>query len=624
MKAIVEKWPIFAGKIRIQVLGDGSLPKDLQVIVDATGSDSWIEGEDLVDLCKQRSEEGESGCNSPGAFEEPLVALASGCDPAAAIEEPPVPLASPPANSVMPVVQVRRYSWRSYAKHNTYEKRRDFVGTNKQINTNSLLFSPQEPLVSRVHLMKVVRKIGQQERSRGRSLTVDKFNAYCSKGGKNVTSSSHSNREDEGDKAVINSGNIGMSKNSYKYPGINDKYNSKVTGKQERGREEKLRLPGSLNGKGKVTSWIHDITIEEQHGKLSLDKLVARQYKQIQVCLRSSAKIGYEKVVQGYNKMIAIIAFYFMVLTQILEGCTHFILCELEINVGNSGKVSEDEGMRRCQLSSFYTILVCLSKIWKYKHRLWLLLIIDGLWRRDKVSKNKDKGIYQLTFRLVVARPWLRNLLLGNVCKRNVSVRIGNTGNTFMAGKVIRAYLCPCSDLWASCRVYLCKDAEILALYYKIKSFCAFIYLYIRKFLRFWLSCKWASFPLAFAVKLPTLVYFASKASLLMIKSYKKYQSINLIGLAPWKKAYAKYRPFLSHNGPDWRELRPLVTPWTWPIKEGIEPWKSQTGLSCLMSKVSLLPFSLSSPSLALALVVVLLLFCYGYVLVKGKNSNKY
>ena len=268
--------------------------------------------------------------------------------------------------------------------------------------------------------------------------------------------------------------------------------------------------------------------------------------------------------------------------------------------------------MRRCQLDFFYTILMCLSNIWEYKHRLWLLLIIDGLWRRDKVFKNKDKGIYQLTFRLVVARPWLRKLLLGNVCGRNVSVRIGNTGNTFMVGKVIRAYLCPYSDLWASCHVYLCKDAEILALYYKIKSFCAFIYLYIRKFLRFRLSCKWASFPLAFAVKLHTLVYFSSKASLLMIKSYKKYQSINLIGLAPWEKAYAKYRPFLSHNGPDWRELRTLVTPWTWPIKEGIEPWKGQTGLSCLMSKISLLP----SLSPLLLLLLLLLLFYYYFVMV--------
>ena len=71
-----------------------------------------------------------------------------------------------------------------------------------------------------------------------------------------------------------------------------------------------------------------------------------------------------------------------------------------------------------------------------------------------------------------------------------------------------------------------------------------------------------------------------------MIKSYKKYQSINLIGLAPWEKAYTKNRPFTSHNGSNWRELRPLVTPWTWPIKEGTESWKGQIGFSCLMSKL--------------------------------------
>ena len=140
------------------------------------------------------------------------------------------------------------------------------------------------------------------------------------------------------------------------------------------------------------------------------------------VCLRSSAEIGYGKVVQGYNKMIAIIAFYFIILTQILKRCTHSILCELEINVGNSGKVSGDEGMRRCQLGFFYTILMCLSNIWEYKHRLWLLLIIDGLWRRDKVFKNKDKGIYQLTFWLIISLRHnnLRDItyeLLSEVCK---------------------------------------------------------------------------------------------------------------------------------------------------------------------------------------------------------------
>ena len=225
-------------------------------------------------------------CNAPGAFEEPFMALASGCDSAAAIEEPPVPLASPPAPSVTPVVQVRRYSWHSYTKHDTYAKRREFVGTNKQINTNSSLFSPQKPLVSRVHLMQVVRKIGQQERSRGKTLTVDKFNAHCFKGERNVTSSSHSNRENRKNGTVDNSGNSGVSHSSYKYQEINDKYNSKVTGKQEKGREEELRLPGPISEKGMVTSWIDDVTIREQHGKPSLDTLVAKQCKQTQVRLR--------------------------------------------------------------------------------------------------------------------------------------------------------------------------------------------------------------------------------------------------------------------------------------------------------------------------------------------------
>ena len=551
------------------------------------------------------------------------MALASGCDSAAAMEEPPVPLASPPAPSVTPVVQVRRYSWRSYAKHDAYPKRREFVGTNRQINTNSSVFSPQKPLVSRVHLMQVVRKIGQQERSRGKTLTVDKFNAHCFKGGRNVTSSSHSNRENRKNGTVDNSGNSGVSHNSYKYQEINDKYNSKVTGKQEKGREEELRLPGPISEKGMVTSWIDDVTIREQHGKPSLDTLVAKQCKQTQVRLRSSAKIGFRKAVQGYNKMVAIITLCFIMLTQILKGFTHSVRHEPKSTIGNSGRGSVDEGMWRWRLQFFYVLLKCLHIIWRFKHKVWLKLIIDGLWRRNKELRSKDKGICQLTFRLVIVSHWLRNLLLGNVCKENVCIRIGNTG-TFVAGKVSNAYLCPYSDLWASCPIYLCEDTEILGLHYKIRSFRAFIYLYIRKFLRFWLSCKQASSPLAFAVKLCTLVYFVSKASLLVNKSYKKYQCIDLIGLVPWEKAYIKNRPFSSHNGSDWGELRPLVTPWTWPIKEGTEPWKCQIGFSCLMSKVSFLPCSLLSFSCSCSCFCCYFVDILCYVLVKGKNSNKY
>ena len=476
VKAIREKWPIFAGKIRIQLLGDGKLPEDLQTIVDAAGPGLWIEGEDLVDLCKQRSEEGESGCNPPGAFLEPFVALASGCDSPEAMEESPVPLAYPPAPSVSSVVQVRRYSWRSYAKHDAYGKRREFVGTNRQTNTNSSLFSPQKPLVSLVNLMDVVRKIGQQERSRGKTLTVDKFNAHCSKGGKDVTSSSHSNSENV---TVGNSGNSGVSSNSYKYQEINDKNNSKSKGKQGKGRDEALRLPGPIKGKGMMTSRIHDITIQEQHGKASLDTLVAKQYKHSQVRSRPSDSIGFRKAVQYYNKMAAIITVCFVMIIQLLEGFSYFVVRKPKSAIGNSGRDSVDEGMWRWRLLFVFVLLECLPILWRYKHIIWLMLIIDGLWRRNKALSNKDKGICQLTKRLVIVRHWLRNLVLGNVCEKNVCIRIGNTGDAFVAGNVNNVYLCPYSDLWASCPIYLCRDMEILGFQYKIRSFRVFIYLYI-------------------------------------------------------------------------------------------------------------------------------------------------
>ena len=322
--------------------------------------------------------------------------------------------------------------------------------------------------------------------------------------------------------------------------------------------------------------------------------------------------------------MSAIITVCFVIIIQLLEGFSCFLLRKLKSTIGNSGRDSVDEGMWRWCLLFVYVLFECLLILWRYKCIIWLMIIIDGLWKRNKALSSKDKGICQLTFRLVIVSQWLRNLLFGNVCGRNVRIRIGNTGDAFVAGNVINVYLCPYSDLWASCHIYLCRDMEILGFQYKIRSFRVLIYLYICKFLSFRLSRKQASLFLAFPIKLCTLVYFVSKDSLLVRKSYKKYQCINLIGLAPWEKAYIGIRPFSSHNGSDWRELRPLVTPWTWPIKQGIEPWKCQIGFSCLMSKVSFLPCSLLSFFCSCSCFYCYISYLLCYVLVKGKNSNKY
>ena len=79
--------------------------------------------------------------------------------------------------------------------------------------------------------------------------------------------------------------------------------------------------------------------------------------------------------------------------------------------------------------------------------------------------------------------------------------------------------------------------------------------IYINDSCRLRLSCEWASYPGALAVKTYTLVYFSSKASLLMIRNHNKYQSIDLIGLAHVEKAYSKNRLISVHNRSYWREL---------------------------------------------------------------------
>ena len=108
-----------------------------------------------------------------------------------------------------------------------------------------------------------------------------------------------------------------------------------------------------------------------------------------------------------------------------------------------------------------------------------------------------------------------------------------------------------------------------------------------------------------------------------MSKDHNKYQSIDLIGLAHVEKAYSKNRSILVHNRSYWRELRPLVTPWAWCIKEGTEPWRVQNWSFLSHVQVSLLPLSLSSPSLALFcfycfIIIIIIIIYYVYLLVKG------
>ena len=307
--------------------------------------------------------------------------------------------------------------------------------------------------------MKVVRKIGQQERSRGRHLTVDMFKEPFSNGGKDVTSSSYLNRKVEGENiscsGTVNSG-IGIF--SYKYPCINDKYNSKCPDMQEKEREEESLLPGTPDGEGMVTSSISDVTIWEAVWELDVNKLVARKHLESRNRLCSYAEKGFEEAFKVYNKVVTFMTFYFAIVTNVLKGLTNIVRCERKNTVGNSKSLPHSESLRNSSGYSFSTFLECLSDILGYNQELWLYTIIYAIWRKNKLFRNENKEIWKfvnaLTFRLVIAMPWLRNLLLGNVYRETFSIRSGNVAKTFLAGKCFRAYLCLFADFWASCHYY--------------------------------------------------------------------------------------------------------------------------------------------------------------------------
>ena len=167
---------------------------------------------------------------------------------------------------------------------------------------------------------------------------------------------------------------------------------------------------------------------------------------------------------------------------------------------------------------------------------------------------REENSWYENIFRPVTAPPWLRNLRSVNVAK-----------GTFLTGKCLSTYLCLFVDFWASSAYDLETYTVNLELNDNFKMFYDHVYLYIYIYIydiyRSWVSYNWATYPETISVKTNTLVYFSSKAVLLMIKSHDEYQSIILIGLAHAEKAYSKNRSIFVHNRSYWRELRPLVTP---------------------------------------------------------------
>ena len=143
---------------------------------------------------------------------------------------------------------------------------------------------------------------------------------------------------------------------------------------------------------------------------------------------------------------------------------------------------------------------------------------------------------------------------------------------TFLVPKRLVTYIFLFADFWASSIYYFDTYTVNLELDNNFKIFFDLIYLYIYLFYCSWSSCNWATYPADIFVNIYILVYYSSKVIALITKSHDKYQSIVLIGLTHTKKASSENRFILVHYRSYWKEWRPLVTPSSFCIKEGVEP----------------------------------------------------
>ena len=75
-------------------------------------------------------------------------------------------------------------------KYASYDIRREFVGANKQTNRASPSLSQQAPLVAKAHLMAVVRRVEQKERTKGKQLGEFVFKNLPQSRGKNLRADS--------------------------------------------------------------------------------------------------------------------------------------------------------------------------------------------------------------------------------------------------------------------------------------------------------------------------------------------------------------------------------------------------------------------------------------------------
>ena len=380
----------------------------------------------------------------------------------------------------MLVVQVRQFSWRFSNKHGLYDIKHRFGRSNKQIN--SVILSPlsQAPLVSKVRLLRVTRKIGQQERARGEQFSVSMFKSM-SKGERNVTSLSIPAKSPRDDNVLYSvKCNAGTGINSPQHLHMNNKHIISNGKEQEREIERENPSTGRLGNDDIIASSKSDVTLLATISVEKTSGLVARKRFLNTKDSVLSVIDNCKKRWMAFKGFLSLLVIRFMTMFSVLSGITGIFQYARKSLIGNSMESAPRESLGNVRiLSLFSSFLEYLNTILRFRKELWNNIIENLVWRRNKRGTKKRERIWSFASRPILE---LRNLRLGNTVQETFMLRSGNTVETFMDTKRFPICLCLFLDLCASCRGQLGLFKRNLKVRIRFEAIYVNIYLYIYTF----------------------------------------------------------------------------------------------------------------------------------------------
>ena len=260
---------------------------------------------------------------------------------------------------------------------------------NKRINSVSLFPPSQTPLVSKVRLLRVTQKIGQQERARGEHFSVSVFKSL-SKGERNVTSSSipAQNTKDENISYSIKC-NAGMGINSPKHLHINNIGLHMINNCRMQEKEKEREGPSTrrLGHDDIIASSKSDVTPPAVLSVEGISRLVARKRFLPTKHLASSLIDNSRKCWMACKGLVSLIIIRLVMILSVLGGLTKIIRCERKSVVGSSMAFGSNEKLRNVGAPFPFTIFhKCLNTVLGFQRKLWHCGIIYLLWKRNKLG----------------------------------------------------------------------------------------------------------------------------------------------------------------------------------------------------------------------------------------------